>query len=102
MRKIASYLERIGGDTHFFVSLWANGLCVTLSAWEPYAYAFKLMGIEVVLLGYTDVSKSTLGVVHAWVGQIVLNCNVFKTIFERPTGTRVEVRSPALGGHGRP
>ena len=29
------------------------------------------------------------GVVHAWIGQIVLKCNVFKTIFVRPTDTRV-------------
>ena len=27
------------------------------------------------------------GMVHPWVGQIVLKCNVFKTIFVRPTET---------------
>ena len=34
------------------------------------------------------------GLVHARVGQIVLKCNVFKTIFVRPTESRVE-------GHAR-
>ena len=29
------------------------------------------------------------GVVHAWVGQILLNCDVFKRLFVRPTDTRV-------------
>ena len=43
-----------------------------------------------------------VGVVHAWVGQIVLNCNVFKTEFVRPTETRVEGDTQARGGHGRP
>ena len=31
----------------------------------------------------------TTGVVHAWVGQILLNCDVFKRFFVRPTDTRV-------------
>ena len=35
-------------------------------------------------------SRVSDGLVHARVGQIVLKCNVFKTIFVRPTETRVE------------
>ena len=40
--------------------------------------------------------------VHARVGQIVLKCNVFKTIFVRPTETLARGSSLARGGHGRP
>ena len=46
--------------------------------------------------------QSMRGVVHVGVGQKLLNCNIFKSLFQRPTGTRVEGRSPALGGHIRP
>ena len=42
------------------------------------------------------------GVVHPWVGQIVLKCNVFKTIFVRPTDTLDEGHEAACRGHGRP
>ena len=36
------------------------------------------------------------GVVHPWVGQKRLNRNVFKTIFVRPTETRVECHARQL------
>ena len=38
---------------------------------------------------------------HAEVGQIVLKCNVFKTIFVRPTETRVQYHDAAWRGQGR-
>ena len=41
------------------------------------------------------VDKPT-GVVHAWVGQIVLKCNVFKSIFVRPTDTLAPKKLPFL------
>ena len=31
------------------------------------------------MIKYTYRTEVPIGVVHAWVGQIVLNCNVFKT-----------------------
>ena len=59
-------------------------------------------GVGCMCLFVFDLCQLRGGVVHAWVEQKRLNCNVFKTIFERPTGTRVEGRGPARGGHGRP
>ena len=37
--------------------------------------------------------------VHPWVGQNVLKCNVLKTIFTRPTDTVDECREAARRGH---
>ena len=42
------------------------------------------------------------GVVHAWVTQIVLNCNEFKTIFFAPPCVAAEYIAAAPVGHGRP
>ena len=52
--------------------------------------------------GYFSVQGQLAGLVHARVGQIVLKCNVFKTIFVRPTETRVEGHEAARWGRGRP
>ena len=39
---------------------------------------------------YVFVPYSDSGLVHAWVGQILLNCDVFKRLFVRPTERRSE------------